>query len=94
MPVWMTQSLIPSAEFTYWKAWLALKWSEMDKDSYQWAMTRQVIAGSLGGSRKSIEDCSFEKLMKDAPIPWEWMSEEQQAEYMEQSKSVWRTGSR
>ena len=87
LPLWLTKFLVPSSEFTRWKIWFALKWKKFDRESYEHGLTRMFIANAFGGKLK-LNDCMLQKIIREAPKDWEWMTEEEQREAIARSKKA------
>lgn len=47
-----------------------------------------AIKQTFGGNPK-LENCMLQNMLKEPPKDWEWMTDEEQAERIKQSKAAW-----
>lgn len=68
--------------------WFALKFKRYDRESYEWGLTRTVIANAFGNSGKRLEDMMLQNILREAPKPWEYMTEDEQRAAIAKSKAA------
>ena len=61
--------------------------TKYDRLSYEYGLTRLVIANSFGNA-KNLEDMMLPNMLKEPPKPWDEMTEEEQAEAIAKSKAA------
>jgi len=90
VPIWYAKSIIPSSEYTLWKARFAQIWTEETPMSYEFALLRYTIAASLGGGENlKLKKFMLSEAFGPATKEWEWMTDEEKAAYTAKSKMAW-----
>jgi hypothetical protein len=64
-----------------------LKWKKYDRESYEHGLTRQAIAAAAG-TKRELQKCMLQDMLKEPAKDWEWMTEEEQTEAIRKSKAA------
>lgn len=82
----MAKELTPSSEYTLWNERFANEWHEPTVLNYEFALLRRTVIG-LAQAEPELGKVLLQRILKDAPKEWDWMTPEEQAQATEAAKA-------